>query len=194
MSEKFNGIYRIQSARLKNWDYSWNAIYFITICTQDREFLFGDITDGKMVLSEIGEIAKTYWEEIPQHFPFAELNEFVVMPNHIHGIIIINNSGKEKDNIGREAINRVSTINSISTERGGITGLKNPMLSDNLSKIIRWYKGRVSFESRKIHADFGWQARFHDHIIRTDESFQKIRDYINNNPMTWADDKFHFTN
>ncbi|MFT5750128.1 MAG: putative transposase [Ancylomarina sp.] len=65
------------------------------------------------------------------------------------------------------------------------------MLSDGLSKIIRWYKGRVSYESMKVHADFTWQARFHDHIIRNDELFQKIRDYINNNSLTWAEDKFY---
>jgi hypothetical protein len=68
------------------------------------------------------------------------------------------------------------------------------MLSNGLSKIIRWYKGRISFKSQKIHADFTWQARFHDHIIRNDESFQKIKDYIINNPLTWIEDKFHITN
>lgn len=93
----------------------------------------------------------------------------------------------------KDAMNRVSTDNPDSTEHGSATGLKNPMLSEGLSKIIRWYKGRVSYESKKIHADFTWQARFHDHIIRNDESFQKIKDYINNNPIDWADDKFNVT-
>ena len=165
MSDKFQGKYRIKSARLENWDYSWNAMYFVTICTQNRESYFGDIAKDEMMLSEIGEIAQNCWLEIPKHFPFVGLNEFVVMPNHVHGIVIIN----------KDAINRVSTIDSVSTEHGGITGLKNPMLSDGLSKIIRWYKGRVSYESRKVHADFTWQARFHDHIIRNDKSFQKSK-------------------
>ena len=125
-----------------------------------------------------------------------KLNEFIVIPNHIHAIFI---NGDNKYNTQfhpqcRDAMHCVSTINCISTKRGGITGMKNPMLSDNLSIIIRWYKGRVSFESRKTHADFGWQARFHDHIIRNDESVQKIKDYISNNPLTWTDDKFHTTN
>jgi len=190
MSEKFKGKYRIKSARLKNWNYSWDAQYFVTICTQNREFYFGDIINEEMILSEIGKIAQRYWLEIPKQFPFVELNEFVVMPNHIHGIVIIINP----DNIGRDAINRVSTVNHVSTNQGGITGLKNPMLSNGLSKIIRWYKGRVAFESRKIHADFSWQARFYDHIIRDDESFQKIKEYIINNPLSWVEDKFHITN
>lgn len=186
MSDKFQGKYQIKSTRLENWDYSWNAIYFITICTQNREFYFGNILEGKMNLSSIGQMAKTYWEEIPQHFPFVELNKFIVMPNHIHGIVIIENS--ENIDIDKDAMNRVST------ERGGITGMHNPMLSDGLSKIIRWYKGRVSFESRKIHTNFRWQTRFHDHIIRNDESFHKIKEYIKNNTLTWTDDQFHSSN
>jgi len=185
MLEKFKGKYRIKSARLQNWDYSWNGLYFITICTQNREFYFGDVVKGEMILSAIGEIVKKYWYEIPKNFPFVELDEFVVMPNHIHGIIIINKKDDNESHPDRDAINRVCT------DVGGITGIKNPMLSDNLSRIIRWYKGRVSFESRKIHLDFTWQSRFHDHIIRNDESLQRIRDYISNNPIRWRGDKFY---
>lgn len=91
MLDKFKGKYRIKSTRLQNWDYSWDALYYITICTQRKEFYFGDIAKGEMVLSAIGKIAKRYWYEIPKHYPFVELEEFVVMPNHIHGILIINN-------------------------------------------------------------------------------------------------------
>ena len=198
MSDKYQGKYRIKSTRLQNWDYSWNALYFVTICTQNRAFYFGDIEKGQMILSEIGKIAKRCWYEIPKHYPFVELDEFVVMSNHIHGIVIINHlnvAGAINPN-GGDAMNRVCTdiINSNDggaiNFNGGITGNKNPMLSDGLSRIIRWYKGRVSFESRMIHADFAWHTRFHDHIIRNDESFHRIRDYIYNNPLKWTDDKF----
>jgi putative transposase len=89
MPEKFKNKYRIPSARLQNWDYGWNASYFLTICTQNRQCFFGDITNAEMELSEIGEIAHKYWNEIPAHFPFVKLDAFVVMPNHVHGIIII---------------------------------------------------------------------------------------------------------
>jgi len=187
MSEKFKGKYRIESARLQNWDYASSGLYFITICTADRQHFFGEVEGGVMQLSEIGEIAKEHWCEIPGNFPFADLNEFVVMPNHIHGIIVINNAKDVID--GRDAINRVST-NDNTQMHGGVTGPNNPMLSDNLSRIIRWYKGRVTFETRKIHADFMWQSRFHDHIIRNNESYCRIRDYIRNNPSTWDEDKF----
>jgi len=95
MSDKFQNKYLISSARLKNWDYGSNAIYFVTICTQNREHYFGEIANGKMQLSETGKIAQRFWFEIPNHFPFVKLGEFVVMPNHLHGIIIIDRSTKK---------------------------------------------------------------------------------------------------
>ena len=87
--EKFKNKYRIGSARLKDYDYSSNGAYYLTIVTQDREHFFGNILHGKMQLSEIGKIAQKYWDEIPQHFSFIKLDEMVVMPNHIHGILWI---------------------------------------------------------------------------------------------------------
>ena len=91
MSEKFRGKYRIQSSRCPNWDYRSNAAYFITICTYNREHFFGEIMNKKMILSEIGKIAEHFWYEIPEHFQFVKLDAFIAMPNHIHGIIIIDN-------------------------------------------------------------------------------------------------------
>jgi len=89
MAEKFQNKYRIASARLQTWDYGWNAAYFVTICTQNKECFFGNIIDGKMHLSETGNIAQKFWIEIPNHFPFTRLGEFIIMPDHMHGIIII---------------------------------------------------------------------------------------------------------
>lgn len=91
MPGKFRNKYRIKSARCHNWDYSSNAAYFVTICTQNREHFFGKIVNQKMILSEIGKIADKFWYEIPNHFPYIKLDAFIVMPNHIHGIIIIDN-------------------------------------------------------------------------------------------------------
>ena len=90
MSEKFQNKYRIQSARCPNWDYSSNAAYFITICTQNRENYFGEIINQKMQLSQIGVIADILWHEIKNHTKNVDLEAFVVMPNHIHGILILN--------------------------------------------------------------------------------------------------------
>lgn len=90
MAEKFKGLFRIPSIRLQNWDYGWNAPYFVTICTKYRACFFGKIINNKMQLSDVGIIAQKFWLEIPEHFPFVSLDEFVVMPNHVHGIVIIN--------------------------------------------------------------------------------------------------------
>ncbi len=91
MSGLYKNKYRIDSARLKNWDYRWNAAYFITICTHDKVCFFGDIENGEMKLSDVGVIADLIWFEIKNRSKHIELGEYVVMPNHIHGILILNN-------------------------------------------------------------------------------------------------------
>ncbi len=186
-SKKYQNKYRIGSIRKKNYDYSSNGAYFITIVTKNREHFFGKIsrknainhvsmddetknvsTDdaiNRILLSKTGKIAQKYWNEIPEHFPFIRLDEMVIMPNHIHGILWIGSGN---------SINRVSTtkINRVSTEKkGGITGEYNPMFHDNISRVIRWFKGRCTFEINKASKTletqkFGWQSRFHDRIIR----------------------------
>ena len=161
MTNKFQGKYRIQSARLQNWDYSQNATYFITICTRDREHSFGTITDGKMTRSEIGEIAYNYWNKIPEHFPLVQLSGFVVMPNHIHGILMIKHTDLQ---------------HKVATELG---------------VIINQYKRICTINARKIYPSFAWQSRFHDRIIRNDKSFHTISEYIENNPANWIDDTFY---
>src|SRR6056297_2136111 len=130
--DKFNGRYRISTTRLQNWDYGWNASYFITICTQNREQFFGEINNANMYLSKTGDLAKYYWYEIPKQFPYTKLDEFVVMPNHIHGIVIINKTTECENAIKRwgaikprDAINRVSTSSIIKPiTPGGKTGYK----------------------------------------------------------------------
>ncbi len=90
----FKNKYRVESSRLKNWDYSSNGCYYVTLCEKNRSCVFGNIIDGKMFLSETGKYAEHCWNEIPDHFPFVQLDEFVIMPNHIHGIIVIDKTGK----------------------------------------------------------------------------------------------------
>ena len=219
--EKYNNKYRIQSARLQSWDYAWAGVYFITICTRSREHYLGEIENGKMQLSEIGKLSKKYWIEIPEHFPFIKLHAFVIMPNHIHGIIEIiktknarntnnqhNNNNKsnnfDKRNVETRLIASLPSpplssssppsppSSSISAFRTvGITGNKNPMFHENISRIIRWYKGRCSFEIRKTNPNFAWQSRFYDHIIRDENSYNRISQYIINNPNNWEKDKFY---
>jgi putative transposase len=193
VDKKYKGEYRISSARLKNWDYGSNAPYFVTICTGNKISYFGNIQEGQMHLSDLGQLASKYWLEIENKFPFVVLDHFVVMPNHVHGIINI-----AKD--GRDAIYRVSNgaentdaINRVSTDRriGGITGNNNPMLHESLPRFIHWYKGRCTFEMRKTYTKFSWQPRYHEHVIRNEESYLKIAEYIQNNPLRWLEDKYH---
>ena len=102
MKDKFQNKYRIESARLKQWDYGWNASYFVTICTQQRICFFGNVLEGEMILNDIGKIAHDCWLEIPVHFPFVSLGNHVIMPNHVHGIVII-----DKPDDGRDDGNNV---------------------------------------------------------------------------------------
>jgi REP element-mobilizing transposase RayT len=87
--DRFNDRYRVASARLSSWNYSWNAAYFVTICTKDRECYFGQIDNQILRLNSLGIIAGHCWNQIPHHFPFVKLGQFIVMPNHVHGIIVI---------------------------------------------------------------------------------------------------------
>lgn len=169
MSEKFKGKYRIPSARLPYWDYGRNAGYFITICTQNRIRYFGAIENGELVLPEIGRLARTYWQEIPNHFPFVLLDESVVMPNHVHGIIIIDKPD-ENDKETRHCL--VSTPILPAQKR-----FRNPG-KNNISSIIGSYKSVVSKHAHKIHTEFAWQARFYDHVIRNKNEFLRIQQYI----------------
>jgi REP element-mobilizing transposase RayT len=189
MGDKFQNKYRIESARLQNWNYSWNGFYFVTICTKNRECFLGNITDGKMKLSDIGKMARKYWLEIPNHFPFVQLDAFVVMPNHVHGIIIID---KTDNIVGRDVACNVSTV----SDKTSIDGKNENMAlispkQGSLSTIIRSYKSVVTKHARKTRIDFSWQPRFYDHIIRNDNSYQNISEYIINNPLNWNNDKLY---
>ena len=181
MSNKFQDRYRVKSTRLNQWDYNSCGGYFVTICVKDRACVFGNIENGQMVLNKLGWEAKKFWDQISKHFLYVHMDEYVFMPNHIHGIIIIER---------RDAIYGVS-IQSAKPKSGGIVSTgKNPMLNDSLSTVIRWYKGRTAYEVNKwVHKKFQWQARFYDHIIRNDADLNRAREYIRNNPLSWELDE-----
>lgn len=180
MAEKFRGKFRIQSNRYKNWDYRKNGYYFITICTQNRQHFFGEIEDGKMELNKIGEVVHAEWyasEKIRQHI---YLDEFVIMPNHIHGIVII-------DNDGRDVLQNVST-NTTTNPKNKFMAEISPS-SNSLSMMIRQFKSAVTRHARQIMPQFEWQRNYYDHIIRNEKALEKIREYIFYNPTKWQSDQ-----
>jgi putative transposase len=194
--DKYQGKYRIPSSRWHKWDYGLNAAYYVTICTHQHVCYFGEVVEESekiMVCNQMGSIALQYWSEIPNHFPFVELDAFVLMPNHLHGIIIINKPDGD-GNAGSDAAVETRLIASLQSvpisisqklQYGGITGDKNPMLYENLSRIVRWYKGRCSYEIHKLQSNFNWQPRFHDRIIRDFNEYMAIKNYIDNNVQKW---------
>jgi putative transposase len=164
-------VHNRKSIRLQEYDYSRSGEYFITICTYDKKCVLGEVIEERKRLSPIGEIAKKYWEEIPEYFPEIKLDEYVIIPNHLHGIIIITKC--------RDLINQIPTNN--------FPLMKNQKVT--LGKIIRHYKAR---SAKHIHdagyIDFQWQPLFYDRIVRSDKELDNIRDYIINNPLKWYHD------
>jgi REP element-mobilizing transposase RayT len=163
--------YRSESRRLKYWDYSTPGGYFVTMCTNLRRPFFGEIDNCDMCLSPAGEIVKEEWEKTAYMRETVELDEYVIMPNHIHGIIIL------KQVVG--------------TPRWGVQKSEETK-SDSLGLIIGQFK---SVCTRRIRADcardFAWQTRFYDHVIRDETDLQRIRQYIRDNPGKWELDKYY---
>jgi len=180
MPDKFRDRYRIPSIRLPNWDYSDSGYYFITICTKNKNEYFGEIVNDKNYLSEIGKITEKCWIEIPAHFPCVKLDEFVMMPNHIHGIIIIKNN-----------VPYVETQNFASLQQAKQIKYQNKFgpQSKNLASIIRGFKIGVKKYATINKINFFWQFRYYDHIIRNEKEYYRVKQYIRDNPKNWETDK-----
>lgn len=174
--QKYNPeIHKRRSVRLKNYDYSQEGLYFVTICCQNKEHFFGKIENGQMILNPIGKIVKQCWEETPKIRPNVMLHQFVVMPNHFHAIVEI---------VHRRGV--LHTPNDNEMQKGVCnTPLRSP--SQTLGAIVRGFKSAVS-----KNAGFSvWQRNYHEHIIRNEQSYFKIAEYIENNPLKWEEDCFY---
>ncbi len=193
--EKWKNKYRIPSARLKGYDYGQNGAYFITICTQNRAHHFGEIQNGKMVLSPCGVLADVFWHETLRHNTGVELGAFVVMPNHIHGILILNRTGAELGT-GAESVETLhaTSLREIQREIQREQMAKISPQAGSVATIIRSYKSAVTKHANRLELPNGWQPRFHDHIIRNEAEYDRIFNYIENNPINWDKDKFRTTN
>lgn len=147
---------------MKGFDYSSDGYYFVTICTEDKISVFGQITEGKMILNTFGEIVINSWLWLPQQYEYVFLDEFTLMPNHFHGILIIRNERNGRD---------------------------RSLPVKPLSQLIGAFK---TVSSKAIHnagkSDFRWQKSFHDHIIRDEKGLFRIRKYIQNNALKWQFD------
>jgi len=193
--EKFKDRYRIPSTRAAWHDYLGGA-YFVTICTKDREFSLGKIEDEQMYLSEIGKYAEEQFQDVSSNYPYAEIPYFVVMPNHIHAIVIIDDRHDTcRDAIGSAefTFHRVSEMKEETStkNRGGITKTDNPMLYKSLGTVIRGLKARVTHYANEKHIDFAWQSRFHDRIIRDQKDMNETALYVANNVAKWPEDEMN---
>lgn len=184
---KFRGKYRLKSNRWENWDYKNPGAYFVTICTKDRNHFFGEIEEGTMALTEIGAIAESEWKKTPEMRKDMNLTlgEFVIMPDHMHGIIIIGNNEfntpEKTSNPGRDAMHRVSTGVGNENDSQKRFGPQRK----NLASIMRGYKSAVTIRSRKINPEFCWQSNYHDWVIRNYRDYEYIADYIFDNVRRW---------
>ena len=161
--------------RRQGYDYAGGGMYFITICTHNKECLFGGIRDGVMHLNVFGNIADTCWKEIPQHFSHAALHEFVIMPNHIHGVLVLDENAEK---VGARHCRA-------TTPQFGVT------IPGGLAAVIGAYKSIVARRINEVRDSLGtpvWQRNYFEHIVRNEDEWGRIAQYIENNPECWESD------
>lgn len=207
-----------RSIRLKGYDYSREGLYFITICCQNRAHYFGEIINEEMQLNEIGEIAQKCWRDIPNHFKNVLLHTFVVMPNHIHGIIeIVTPVGANQHLPDNEMANQHLPDNEMANQHLPYNETVNQHLphnetanyhlpddnrakdisplrgtSNTIGSIVRGFKiGVTKWVRSNTNIHQIWQRNYYEHIIRNEASYFRIHEYIENNPAKWTEDCFH---
>ena len=187
-------IHKRQSIRLKGYDYSQSGFYFITICCYQRECLFGDIINSQIILNNFGELVKKEWLKSAEIRKEIKLGEFVIMPNHFHGIVIINQTNNNYNHVHTNDVgaNGRSPLQEIQSSPQQIS-----MTPKSLSSRIAGFK---SATTKKINIIRNtpktpvWQRNYYDHIIRNDESLERIREYVQNNHLSWENDQLHPNN
>lgn len=196
-------IHHRRSVRLQGYDYSKEGLYFITICTHDKLCLFGEIGETQMFLNALGEVVNKCWLEIPNHFPNAVLHEFIVMPNNIHGIIELKASNLENpSNVGVQNFEPLREIPKINKYQKIIPRSIGSIVRGFKIGVTKWYREKINsnFDYKLITEDYRqislsgnqiWQRNYYEHIIRNEESYLNISNYIINNPQNWQQDKFY---
>ncbi|QEP44718.1 transposase [Ectothiorhodospiraceae bacterium BW-2] len=169
-------IHHRRSIRLKWYDYSQAGAYFVTICTQNRECLFGEISNGEMQLNDAGKILQMTWDALPSHYPHIELDEWVVMPNHFHCIILLTGSVEAGFKLAP------SVLLPLAPTRHGLP---------EIIRALKTFSSRRINESRQTPGTKLWQRNYWEHIIRNEMELNHLREYIQNNPAQWELDKLH---
>lgn len=169
--------------RLTDYDYSQNGFYFVTVCCQDKICRFGKVKECEVVLNDAGKIARDEWLKTPLLRPNIELGEFIIMPNHMHGIIVINDNF-----VGTNCIRPAMGVLDTPLQRE----FKSP--SQTLGSILRGYKSAVTKQVKQLYSISEirlWQRNYYEHIIRNEVSYNNISDYIVNNPYNWMSDDYY---
>ena len=172
-----------RSIRLKGYDYSSAGGYYVTIVAWQREFLFGEVVNKEMILSKFGLVAKQQWEKLPKRFPNIELGAHMIMPNHMHGIILITN--------GRGTAGSLNDLDDEPSRRAPTHEQYQKPVQGSIPTIIRSYKSAVSYRVNLMRGTDGvpiWQRNYYEHIIRDQTDLQNKTDYIEANPLLWDDD------
>jgi REP element-mobilizing transposase RayT len=196
MPDLYKNKFRVKSARWNGYNYSQAGCYFVTICAKNRDMFFGDVIDDKMVLSGAGEVARDFWLEILKHFNNTILDEFIVMPNHVHGIIVIKSENHGRD----EAVPRLRLGKDEAVPR--LYAGEYPQMSKispkpkSLSVMIGSFKSVTTKTIRKKFPqnNFAWQERFYDRVIRNEFELNNVQNYILNNPSKWNRDRNNLEN
>lgn len=190
---KFNPeIHHRKSIRLKEYDYSRNGYYFVTICTKDKQCIFGDIIDEKLILNEFGKIVKEELLKTEIVRKEIKIDYFLIMPNHVHAIIIIDNDNCKP--VGTNDPSRLKEISSAHVGANGHSPLR--MRPKSLSSLIVGFKSSCKIRINDLRNTPGipvWQRNYYEHVIRNDRDLYEIRKYIENNPLEWYNDEYYIT-
>jgi REP element-mobilizing transposase RayT len=185
------------SIRLQHHDYASNGMYYITICVYNHQNVFGRIENGKMITSPFGQIANEQWFELPKRFPYVQLDAFIVMPKHVHGVLLMdycNSPGIIETYVGAGFTpaldnNNIPTQNNKATARLAPTTIPN-IIGAYKSLVLQHALQYIKTNCPDTILGKLWQRGYYDHIIRDYQAYEKITDYIANNPVKWDDDKF----
>jgi putative transposase len=172
----FRDKYRIETTRKRDWNYAAAGWYFVTICTENKRSYFGYISNSIMRFSDTGQCADTFWREIPSHHKNVTIDEYIVMPNHVHGVIVIDGPEWMPPLRRKGERRRPQPLPTVS-----------PKISP-LAAIVRSYKSAVTTWAHEHNLKFEWHPRFHDRIIRGKNSLSNIQRYIRENPANWEKD------